>query len=172
MSAFVVDNLHISALVAAGLSLPAPDKLTWFVTVPDDLATLDLTETHTRGEPWGPDAIKSAVARRRTLTTGNATDVGAMLLAANVASVNFRYNEDEPEPLFEFEQHAAPFLTAIETLKALNCYEYQSCEPPDWKYSEAHAFCDALRDAAIRALPGYDSAPWEITAHSWQGRVG
>jgi hypothetical protein len=47
-------------------------------------------------------------------------------------------------------------------LKAISCYEYQSCEHPGWRKSEAHAFCEALRDMAIGCLPGYDDAPWEI----------
>lgn len=31
--------------------------------------------------------------------------------------------------------------------------------------SEAHAYVETLTVAAIRRLPGYDDAPWEITDH-------
>jgi len=46
------------------------------------------------------------------------------------------------------------------TLSLISCYEYQSCEHPEWRTSEARAICEALRKLAIRNLPGYDEAPW------------
>lgn len=42
--------------------------------------------------------------------------------------------------------------------------EYQSCEHPGWRESEAARFCDALRSHLIARLPGMDEAPWEWTA--------
>lgn len=47
-------------------------------------------------------------------------------------------------------------------LSALSCFDYQACETPDWRQSLAWQICDAIRDAAIRALPGYSSGPWEV----------
>jgi hypothetical protein len=51
--------------------------------------------------------------------------------------------------------------------KALDCYEYQSCEHAEWEDSEAKSFCDALRKRAGTKVPGYEEAPWEVT----QGNV-
>ncbi len=53
--------------------------------------------------------------------------------------------------------------TAVEGLSAIKCYEYQTCEHPEWEQSAAHAFCDALRDLLIGCLPGYEAAPWTWT---------
>jgi len=53
-------------------------------------------------------------------------------------------------------------LTAIQALKALDYYEYQSCEHNGWEGSPARAFCDSLRRAIISRLPGYDEADWMI----------
>ena len=65
---------------------------------------------------------------------------------------------------------AAPALASARTrmpspvavLKAISCYEYQSCEHPGWHTSEARQFCSVLRDHMISMLPGYDDAQWEI----------
>ena len=44
--------------------------------------------------------------------------------------------------------------------KAIACYEYQSCEHPGWRTSEARAYCHALRVAWCKKLPGYEEAAW------------
>ena len=48
-------------------------------------------------------------------------------------------------------------------LGAINCYEYQACEHPGWKASEARSFCEALTARMIHMLPGYGNGPWEVT---------
>ena len=97
-------------------------------------------------------------------------DVGQMLWSENVASVSYRYNGDTdlpgpiptPDPTsYEFTR-SRPF-SPVEMLSAIDCYEYQSCEHPGWKDSQAHAFCQALRHQMIGCLPGYDEAPWGIS---------
>lgn len=112
---------------------------------------------------------------RHMLTSQTANQVGQMLLDENVKSVSYRYDDsgitDLPgrlnaEWLIPFKYKSSPFAKtpkAVECLKLISCYEYQSCEHPDWHESEAHAFCQALRHAAIESLPGYDDAPWEWT---------
>jgi hypothetical protein len=50
---------------------------------------------------------------------------------------------------------------AIQALKLIACYEYQSCEHPEWPKSDAKDFCDSLTRALVRVVPGYDAAPWE-----------
>jgi hypothetical protein len=50
----------------------------------------------------------------------------------------------------------------VQVLKAIKCYEYQSCEHPSWEDSEARSWCNHLRLAAIEHLPGFEAAKWEI----------
>jgi hypothetical protein len=96
-----------------------------------------------------------------------------MLLQQNIASVAYRYPQDAPSSLpgpiptpvpmwYRFTRPRRSY-SPVEILSALHCYEYQSCENPEWESSEAFQFCEALRDRMIRSLPGYDDAPWEIT---------
>ena len=160
MSAFIVDRKHIDALVASGLNRGPYGPLRW--AHGDD-----------RGE----------------LTRETADKVGAMLWAENVASVEHRYEhvvaagEDLPgsyqlelvvdgvAPVevpqwwsdYRFDRTHAPRLSPVAALKAIDCYEYQSCEHSDWEESEAFAFCDALRRSLIGDLDGYDAAPWGIS---------
>lgn len=94
-----------------------------------------------------------------------------MLLAENVASVRYRYADSNPDDMvpswilaegYEFtDPHVE--MTPVEVIKAVRCYEYQACERPEWRASEAYQFCKALTDAMIACLPGYADAPWEWT---------
>lgn len=144
MSAFVVDTTHIHALLTAGLEMGRiqSSPLRWW---------------HPRPDP------RAGLADPHELTYETAGRVGAMLLAENMRSVNFRYREDEIEEPYQFVKlHGTP--NPLIVLKALDCYEYQACEHDDWADSEAHAFCEALRHRAIQCLPGYSDAPgWEVT---------
>lgn len=161
MSAFIVDEMHIQALLTAGIALMEDPRgpLRWLIPEapsPDD---------HERGSPWGPTAVENYKRRRRELTQETADAVGSMLQAANVRSVNYRYSEsiNELPGIFRFEMlPGSPNPVAV--LKAIDCYAYQACEVPDWRDSEARAFCEALKDAAICRLPGYQEAEvWDIT---------
>ena len=103
------------------------------------------------------------------LDHANADEVGNMLMDENIKSVSHRYPDDSlvslpgpvsPEWLEVFKYH--PLLkvpSPVETLKVVNCYEYQSCEHPTWHDSKAEAFCDNLKSYAIDALDGYNDAP-------------
>ncbi len=169
MSAFVVSRAHIAYLVEAGLQLPHRSRhgsgLSWF---------------------WR--------GQRHELPYSDyerAAEVGQMLWDACVKSVLTRYPQDTKKTMpgptgetFEYERHRpeiiphksntmlisarglTPFveIDPVQTLKACNCYDYQSCEARDWEESEAYAYIQALKEAAIRVLPGYDDAEWEITA--------
>jgi hypothetical protein len=87
-----------------------------------------------------------------------------MLLRENQLSVNYRYRENGIENIYFFEESlTTETIDPVVILKAIACYEYQSCEHPGWTTSEAHAFCEALRRRMIHHLPGYEEAPWEIT---------
>lgn len=150
MSAFVVDKVHVDALVQAGLRGSYP--LTWYWSNPTHSGQLDYL---------------------------TADEVGAMLWAENVLSVQARYPDvldpdggEYPGPAdfvdaevftYRFKGLGRP-LSPVEALKALDCYTYQSCEHDGWKASQAYAFCDALRDTLIGELPGYAEAKWSINA--------
>lgn len=102
-----------------------------------------------------------------------AARVAGMLWAENVRSVSARYPGDKtnelPGPVGEdfvilpsdFEAFP-PAAEPVAVLKAINCLDYQSCEHDGWKNSEAFAFLEALKSAAIAALPGYYGAKWSL----------
>lgn len=91
----------------------------------------------------------------------NRQQIGQMLWDENHRSVNYRYQEETPNRLYLHDRVEEP-LSAVARLKLLNCYEYQTCEHPEWESSKAYAYCQALRDHLINELPGYDSAEWAI----------
>lgn len=161
MSAYIVNDNHIHALVTAALETNNYGPLRWFAPETEEPAG---EADYEAGQPWGPTAIETANRRGRTLTHANASEVGLMLLAQNYASVNFRYAEkDDDFPMYRFrELPGIPSRHPVTVLKALDGYEYQACETPDWEETEAHAFCQALRKRMIHKLPGYDDAPWSI----------
>ncbi len=160
MSAFVVSEAHIDALVLTGLALAAADPqlrpLRW---------------------PTSEEGVG-------TLTPATAQRTGTMLYAENTRSVNHRYTESFPPPPYILQPMPfTPNPTVL--LKVIRCYEYQACETDDWPFSEAASFCRQLRIRllrhipqarhltgqehdtrllpAIAALPGYRNSPWEIT---------
>lgn len=170
MSAYLVDAETIDALVGGGLRL-GEGELLFKSAAGDDF--------------FG-------------LTTANASAIGRMLVATNVASLMHCYSDDTMETLpgpidkdrlrdYSF-QATRVAISPIVLLKILACYEYQSCEHPGWKTSDAKMFCDKLRQVAEAALPPamlemvrnpdmpgrqtsrykttheYDQAPWGIDA--------
>lgn len=156
MSAYIVNAKHLNYLIAAGLQGSFRDPMRWMVPEPA------LETDHMRGEAWGPTSVESVRRRSRELTRDTADAVGQMLADENYRSVNHRYAEDEdPEGFFAFDR-APVSVDPVQALKAIRCYEYQSCEHPEWENSEARAFCDALRLRMINKLPGYEEAAWEI----------
>ena len=160
MSAFEVDNTHIDVMICAALQrVSCGDTLRWYHQTPADEIPRTLP-----GEmlPGHEDYAAACKRTRREVTSENAETWGATLLAENRASVNHRYDEDEIEAPYVFTEYAGR-INPVAILSALACYEYQSCEHPGWKTSEAHDFCQALTRKMIRMLPGYDAAPWEIT---------
>ena len=173
MSAFIVSKSHIDALVtAAAAVVPGhhDSGLSWWSAYAPDFDGIYRT--------YGRDAYFAAMnEQRRELSYSDAkraSEVGSMLWATNAASVLHRYpdtidNGDYPGPVdfsaedvFAYTFRRTATLSPVQILKAIACYEYQSCEHDGWQDSEARSFCDALRDKMIRQLEGYDSAAWEL----------
>lgn len=162
MSAFVVSDAHISYLLSAAMFYASDPKHPFSWRIPDE----EPDDVREAGLAWGPGAIAYDQLVRRTLTPETADFVGVMLLGENVKSVNFRYDnrhaDENPEPTDYHFTHTTKLITALQVLKAIRCYEYQSCEHPKWEASEAQSFCQVLRLSAIAELPDYDKAEWVI----------
>jgi hypothetical protein len=154
MSAFEVDATHIDVMVSAALQRHHGETLGWY------FGEIPRAEP---GEmlPSGEDYLTALSKTHREVTSETAEQWGATLLAENRRSVNWRYAEEEIEAPYVFTEYAGQF-NPVAILSAINCYEYQACEHPGWKTSEARAFCEALRSRMIRMLPGYGNAPWEV----------
>lgn len=151
MSAFVLNKGHIDAMLRAGLAYSHASRLYWYTS--------------------HPGTIEQAQELHRELRSDTADQIGAMLVAENVRSVCYRYEKQPTDELpgpgdsywlrdYHYDPRG-PIPTPVAALKLVDCYEYQSCEHPEWEGSEASRFCDALRRKLIDALPGYEEAAWE-----------
>jgi len=106
MSAFIVDPEHIHVLLWATSRTTSPyGPLAWYYDNP---------------------------TRKGELTPDTRDDVGQMLVDENAASVNYRYDEDDAY-IYAYQQPQHTTWTDVEILKALDCYQYQSCEHPAWR---------------------------------------
>lgn len=164
MSSFVVESGHIDAILSVALHGPA------------EINPL-------RYPVWEPPQVGELLGRDpEPLNAANAGAVGSSLLTECIASVAHagadvgveRLPGPTPLPdpeLYEFTDFGR-VLTAPECLKALACLECQSCEHPDWAESAARQFCGDLLWRLITTLPGYEQAPWEISADLLRGRTG
>jgi len=157
MSAFIVGKKHIDYMISAGLKYTKYGPLRWY----QPKSTEDVESGNS--DQLGLDNILRNI-HEYELTEETADAVGRMLWMENHVSVAYRYGKQMDvtigEPYrFERQRKTDPVVV----LKAIACYEYQSCEDPEWETSQAKAFCNALRSVAISNLPGYDAAPWEIT---------
>ncbi|GAC1376282.1 MAG: hypothetical protein NVSMB32_18890 [Actinomycetota bacterium] len=95
MSAFIVCATHIDALVSAGLILVRPSgPPPWYH--PGNHHRAPGAELPAGNRLYAQD-VQLAAERCRCLGDENATEVGAMLVAANRDPVNFPYNEGEIE---------------------------------------------------------------------------
>jgi hypothetical protein len=156
MSAFMVSKSHIDALVHAAYFGPRG----------------------VRGLPQSGHWCKPQFKGCHNWGFEQMNDVGEMLIRENLSCIHARYPdtltdpEGTPGPIAQYwlqpYEHETPTrkMGVVEALKALDCYEYQSCEHPEWDKSEAFEFCRSMRHSLIGCLPGYDDAPWE-----WDGSV-
>jgi len=156
MSAWIVNKVHIDAMVSAALVCAQENRSSFRWYDADGNHSHELTYTDTE----------------------RATQVGQMLWAENLASINARYVDtlDHPEncpgpvgfegvlSVDKYRFTRTPRIPPVAILKAISCYEYQSCEHEGWKTSQAYQFCASLRDHVINMLPGYDDAPWGLDA--------
>jgi hypothetical protein len=152
VSAFVVSKKHIDALVGAAMPGKGGSRM---------------------GLYWYHEGTGKTAAH------SDADAIGQMLWDECVKSVSARYPSDDverdlpgsyilsPERVGEWTipyvyPMFAPLPQPVAILKAISCYEYQSCEHEGWDTSEAKTFCQYLREHVICDLPGYEEAVWEI----------
>lgn len=94
---------------------------------------------------------------------GVGTALGRTLYLANAEQVlDPEYDEpltaDGPVLGYTFERVPFP-VTAVEGLKLVGCYRYQTAGD-DWNRSEPARICRWLQANLIGRIPGYDDAPW------------
>lgn len=144
MSAFVVDKRHISAILdGANLAgLRYRSNFSWYY----------------QGE-------------RHYLRPENINETGQMLLDENIKSVSYRYEDSsltnlpgrvDAEYVIPYRHTQQKQFSIIQYIKFVNCLDYQSCEHPDYKDSEAKCFMDALRESLVMCVPGYEESKWEL----------
>lgn len=86
-----------------------------------------------------------------------ATLTGGELVAANRASVNYRYGDTgDPAPYTYTQRQVTPGQCA----KSLACFMYQACEHPTWPTCETRELCLRLAVALLEHVPGYSEAEW------------
>lgn len=137
MSAYQVSGEHIAYLLAVGSCF-----------VGDSYANVRIYRTHNLGDCMEPGT--------------NDEELFAILAGENAASVGYRYNEDTEVVPFVQPKHAHVQIVGMaavaRAMKAIQGYEYQSCEHPGWRDSHAHEYCQRLRAALIRRIPGFGAA--------------
>ena len=139
MSAFIVNDDHISLLVTAAID-GRDLEASWLNQLP--------------GAPDKPDDPDS---------------VGQALLRENARSVMHRYRGDdlggvESMVAYRFRRIYYGLVTPVVVLKSCDCYDYQACEMPDYEGRWASKWVQNLRKSIIHKLPGYDAAPWGFEA--------
>jgi hypothetical protein len=99
-------------------------------------------------------------------------NVANILYHENVASVNYRYNEQAQEPAAKHTYALAMIPDPVPMYKLIGCYTYQSSEHPGWEHCLAKLLCDAGERHIERVLgktadeiegtAEWNKAPWGI----------
>lgn len=108
---------------------------------------------------------------------GLASVYADVLYRENIRSVSHRYPNDTyeelPGPIVKPLRMVVTVrdmigkldgVKAVHMLKMCNCLSYQCCETDDWEQTAAYELIQIIIGAAIRALPGYELAPWGYAA--------
>lgn len=137
MSAFIVSNDHINAIVTYCV-----DKRVSYWT----------GKEHQTVQTWNAEEVGRILMDEnvRSVVCRYPSEAGEF---ANEGS-DYSY------------RHFPTPLTPVEIIKACHCLGYQSCETDDWEASLAWRILQSVISHASHQLPGYDGAPWEINPHS------
>jgi hypothetical protein len=149
MSAYVVTTDTIDYLVAAAARYQ--DRFHSPLPLDTDAETLAAAPVDYSGNTFPLYAVT------------NQNLVGAILLAQNVRSVNYRYSDNEPLPEYRYRPVSYDKIDPVLVLKSVSCLRYQSCETDDYAQTFAATVLDSIEKSAIHALRGYEDAPWGWT---------
>lgn len=138
MSAFLVSNRHIDAIVTAARLAYAGDDANGTHVAP---FTERLTDHDLGRLLWRENALSVAHRYRE--------GVDEALMSSYAFS---RFTAEA----------GVTKLDVVGMMKTIQCYEYQACDHPGWEHSQAKRFCRDLKEALISCLPGYGDAPWGI----------
>lgn len=95
--------------------------------------------------------------------------LGTILKTANYDSVNYRYKESTEVEGYRYKSEGisqylgGKVIPWGQVLKSARCYEYQSCETPEWDKSLAKAIVDAITMKVCGFIAEQDNAEWEWT---------
>lgn len=103
------------------------------------------------------DALVNSAVEHGITTVAEVHETGRMLWRENRRSVNYRYQERGRTPQYRFTGTEMP-LHPVVILKLLHCFEYQSCERPDWEKSQAYRWVARL-EATLQADERVDMTP-------------
>lgn len=133
MSAFMCSDRHLTALAA--------------YAVRHGLSGIALHDYPTASE------VKAAI--KETL---------GVLARENVESLDSRYPNDTGRDVSRVDPLAIADGTfgLLTIIKACHCYAYQACEHTGWNASRAKQIVERIEAHAVRALPGYEAAPWGL----------
>lgn len=134
MSSFMVSKKHIIYLVNAMLTLP--HGLSWCGN----------EEAH-----W----LKRGDFKR-------AVEIAELLNRENSESLLAIYGESED--LYDFKETDFGFQSfdAIQVLKAVQCFDYQVCDAPNYEINGVHSLLLSLQNEVINLLPNYKQLIWHI----------
>lgn len=100
---------------------------------------------------YAVDHKMSMYVRKKGDRTRDPDEIGSILLGTNYDSVNYRYGEfDEPRP-YKFTKRECDEGTAV---GCIACLEYQSCEHPGWRTSDAFLFLHQMLGDIAEKLCG------------------
>ena len=136
MSCFILSNDHIGYLVNLGHQLDIRG-----ITIGDSYQSLALYDEHDR----------------RYVT--------AELLAANRTSVATRYSEqvDPVTDVPEIRLPEVPFNNLAQFAQAMQwvrCYQYQSCDDPNWNTTFAYHYTERLIDELVAKVIACFATTW------------
>ena len=159
MSAIMLPRLHVHCLVAAGF--------------------LELPEAE---DPYeANEAMKFAFragGERKKLDEKTADEIGQALVDANLSSVIAagcalpRCITPGDVAAYKWPGLREAPTTPVETLNAIDCYEYQAGDHREWHGSTARRYCEALRRHISSRLRGYHEAGWVLLAERVAERSG
>jgi hypothetical protein len=99
----------------------------------------------------------------------NATETGKMLWAENHKSIRYRYGSKERTPEYHYSRLGIKSLMDADghigrgTLaKQVSCYDYQTCEHPEYYTSQAHSAMLGICMSLLHKVEGYGEADWGV----------